>query len=445
MRRCVEFCCAEVLSSRIPPTRILVLIIPFWFLAQSVLAQNFIISPATSIVIGDRVNVKIVGLKANSKYTLKVEITDEWKRKWFSQISFYANRKGEFDLEKQRSLEGSYLGVDPLGLFWSSQLEKTPPKIAPDQFPEDNSEAIFKVLDGDSVILIHKMVRWLMIPGTKKEELRTDGLFGTLYKPVEEDTRGIAVILLGGSGGGNTWQRVTGSVLASQGYTVLALAYFNMETLPKKLELIPLEYVGKAINYIKTIPDVKAKKIGVIGYSRGSELALASASVYADLRFAVAIAPSHVVYQSFSPPDFPKTSSWTYNGNPLPFVPYKSFNPALTGRDNFTNYLKNDSLERLATIQVEKINGPVLLISGKEDLIWPSTMMADKIVKRLEAMRFRFKFRHISYDSAGHTIARFGYMPATQSTNNGGTAKGNAYAQYYAWQELIAFLKKIKS
>src|SRR5438067_734390 len=61
---------------------------------------------------------------------------------------------------------------------------------------------------------------------------------------------------------------------------------------------------------------------------------------------------------------------------------------------------------RRAEIPVEKIQGAVLLLSGKDDGIWQSARMADAIVDRLKHNHFAFSFQHLSYDHAGHSIAR---------------------------------------
>jgi pimeloyl-ACP methyl ester carboxylesterase len=57
-------------------------------------------------------------------------------------------------------------------------------------------------------------------------------------------------------------------------------------------------------------------------------------------------------------------------------------------------------------IPVERINGAVLLISGRDDEVWPSTEMADAIMTRFRRHRFAHRFVHLAYDHAGHGIGR---------------------------------------
>ncbi len=58
-----------------------------------------------------------------------------------------------------------------------------------------------------------------------------------------------------------------------------------------------------------------------------------------------------------------------------------------------------------AAIPVEKIRGPVLLVSGAEDQMWPSAAMGEGIRSRLQAAGHPFEVRHLSYDGAGHAVS----------------------------------------
>jgi hypothetical protein len=50
-----------------------------------------------------------------------------------------------------------------------------------------------------------------------------------------------------------------------------------------------------------------------------------------------------------------------------------------------------------SAIQVAKINGPILLLSGQDDQLGPCPQMANVICNRLQAKRFRHNFEHVSY------------------------------------------------
>lgn len=69
------------------------------------------------------------------------------------------------------------------------------------------------------------------------------------------------------------------------------------------------------------------------------------------------------------------------------------------------NGLKKYDHVSAATIKVERIKGPILLFSGKNDSVWPSSLMADMIEKRINDSDFKFDFNNIQYENAGHLIS----------------------------------------
>jgi hypothetical protein len=57
-----------------------------------------------------------------------------------------------------------------------------------------------------------------------------------------------------------------------------------------------------------------------------------------------------------------------------------------------------------AATQVENIQGSVLLISAKDDSMWPSDMSCNRIMQRLKINNFLFPYNHLSYTYASHLI-----------------------------------------
>ena len=99
------------------------------------------------------------------------------------------------------------------------------------------------------------------------------------------------------------------------------------------------------------------------------------------------------------------TSSWTYNNKEVSYVPapLKTISPALKG-DLYTAFsmmLEDEEAVKNAEIQVENINGAILIISGKNDEQWPATSMSNRIIERLKDNNFKFYKEHIILDG-GH-------------------------------------------
>ncbi len=270
-----------------------------------------------------------------------------------------------------------------------------------------------------------------------KTEIRSLGLVANLYQPAGKGPHP-AVLLLGGSGGGIGWQDATADTLARQGFAAMALAYAGKDDLATEIERIPLEYVQHAVEVLRIQPFVDRKHIAVVGVSKGAELALLLASMTPELNGVVAFAPSAYVWQSTTETT-KDTSSWTYRGKDVPFLRYGT----VAERTTIAAYYEagvaqaGDALAA-AAIPVERIRGPILLLSGREDNLWPSTAFGDAVVARLKANGFAHRYEHVAYPDAGHLISS---VRAEDVSRRGGTEAGNKAAQLDAQKRMIAFLK----
>lgn len=57
--------------------------------------------------------------------------------------------------------------------------------------------------------------------------------------------------------------------------------------------------------------------------------------------------------------------------------------------------LEDKTAVKNAEIKVENINGPLLILSGKDDDQWPASAMSDQIIERLKKNNFRYYNKHI--------------------------------------------------
>jgi dienelactone hydrolase len=278
-------------------------------------------------------------------------------------------------------------------------------------------------------------------------EVREGGLIANFHRP-SGSGKYPAIIVIGGSGGGLGSANAVGVLLAELGYATLALAYFGMETLPERLEEIPLEYFKQAIDFTRSHSSVATSKIGMLGTSKGGEGALLVGATYRDVGPIVAYSPSNVVFQAVQETWSDPKSSWTLGGKAVPFVPFQ-MDMELVERHGFYLglYLSciqdREAVER-AEIPVERINGPILLISGTDDAIWPSHMMCERVVERLTQWQFAFPYRHLTYKGAGHLLAGPSQLTSARSVrdrgmNLGGAESVNSAARDSAWREVLDF------
>lgn len=236
-------------------------------------------------------------------------------------------------------------------------------------------------------------------------ELNTPGINSQLF--VGEHTQQPLVVGLGGSEGGNAWAsgywKATRDEFLKRGYAFLALGYFGAKNAPDTLDRIAIDGVHNAIMKATEHAFIDKNKIAIVGGSRGADLALLLGSYYPEISCVVAIVPSHVSFPGHT--HHFSTSCWSYQGKELPFVPISeaAIEPLIQGdlRTTFELMLKDTLAEQKALIQVEKIKGAVLLLSAKADEIAPSTMMAEKMMARLESHNFRYPHEHIALEG-GH-------------------------------------------
>lgn len=267
------------------------------------------------------------------------------------------------------------------------------------------------------------------------------GLVATWYAPA---AKAPVVLVLGGSECGEKGGQFLAERIASLGYGALALAYCGTEGLPPAVTNIPLEYFSKAIDWIEKQPLTDKHHIGLYGISIGGETALVVAARDKRIKAVVAGVPSSVVWQGFDPKNYAAVfPTYLVDGKPVPYLPYDMSRPFVSILDLYQRSLDTLPAHPEAIIPVEAINGPVLLISGKADALWPSAAMGDQVMARLDAKGFKFPHQHIAYDNAGHVAAvPPSDNPAMKAVEGlGGTAEGNAAARTDAWTRITAFFK----
>jgi uncharacterized protein len=279
-------------------------------------------------------------------------------------------------------------------------------------------------------------------------EVREGGLVGRLYAAAGASQR-TGLLMLTGSGGGYP-DEYAARDLARAGYPVLALAYFrNREGNPPELEQkelrnVPLEYIFKALDWLAARPEVRADRIVVMGESRGAELALMIGSLRPDVAGVIAYSPQEVRWAAVGGGG----PAWTLGGVPLPYAE-GVYNRA-TPMSQFTDILDGPAdVRNAAAIEVERIRGPVLLISSRADALSPSARMADDLEARLRARGFPHRVENVQYEDASHLLMGFGRGQTEFRVNErftirfGGTAEGTERARNAGWSRVKEFLARL--
>lgn len=288
-------------------------------------------------------------------------------------------------------------------------------------------------------------------PPVVQRSVREVGIVGTYLRP-NDTQRHRGVIVLGGSDGGIRSAEYLGRRLADHGFVVLALAYFDLETLPPTLRDIPLEYFDTAVAWLQRQPNVEPHGIALVGGSRGAELALLIASDNRTVDRVVAYAPSHVVWGPVEKHPPRSSSAWTRAGQPLPFltpIPQSpSPAPLYRGTPDFLAALQ-DTRSAAAAIPIERSAAAILLLSGDDDQLWPSTFMARQLASRLADHRHPYRVEHLSFPGAGHVLTP-GFDPYVTEVKHplgltlalGGAPEANRLAQEKSWSSVLQFLRE---
>lgn len=412
------------------------------------------------------VTIRVSSLKPGEPVTLRASMPDYQHRTWSAEATFLADNHGVVDVTRDAPKYGSYSGIHAMGLIWSMlpQNVQHPQEVMYDPSLEDASYPLtLAALAGNRVLAQTTLTRYLRAPNVTKTLVTTNGLTGVMYAPATPGQHP-AIIVLGGSEGGWLSSSPEAALLASHGYTALALAYFQgfqasdprLASLPKMLMNLPLEYFAKAADWLRQQSGVDPKHVGIIGWSKGAEAALITAATFPkDFQAVIAFMPSSVAWSGIEYGPGPISSSWTLHGKPLSWINpviniamFSSGKP-LAFLDSYQAGLKDAAAVDKATIPVEKIAGPVLLVSATDDQIWPSSVMARQIMQRLAAHHHAYADESLCYAGVGHDI-QAPYRPTNASVvvvpggsfAFGGNPTAYAYADRDAWNKVLAFLHK---
>jgi uncharacterized protein len=275
-----------------------------------------------------------------------------------------------------------------------------------------------------------------------------------LYRAPDHEGPHPAVLALGGSDGGTP--EYFADLLVPEGFACLALAYWGTPETQVWFTEIPLERIERGLRWLRSRSETKTHdgRVALVGASRGAELALLVAATFPELVGpVVAYTPSSVTWQGIDltlPPGATR-SSWTFRGKPLAYV---SFPPGIAPKqsDQGVSWLPvmdaglNDA-EAVgpAMIPIERCTGPVLLVSGGDDHVWPAATMSKMLMDRMVSHGRSEWIRHLHYPKAGHML-----FPYTRPTDTrvpempmdlGGNPENDAAAHLDAWPTVLKCLR----
>jgi dienelactone hydrolase len=428
-------------------------------------AQRLTVSPATDVLIGTPLNITVSGLAAGAEVSVhSLRVLTGWTGQpsvYGAQARYRADAQGRVDLATAAPMEGSYQGADVQGLFWSAQLVPGP---VPEGLARD--QVRLSLRQGERVLHAVTLTLRRSHPAV---ELRPVAEFpGAVLASLPGVGPLPALIAMGGSEGGSHTAREAALRLASQGFAVLGLPYYSpsgwgpngptppeLPTLPQTFVNIPVDRLQTARDWLARQPGVDADRIGLYGVSKGAEFALLAASRMPWVRSVVAVVPTDVTWEGWGqdvPPG--QSASFAWQGQPLPFVPYKGMAQEMAGfstggpvrfrRPHEAGRAAHPGAVAAARIPVERYAGALMVIGADNDQVWGSGPMARRIAAARQTAGLATDL--LVYPTAGHALSGPGWSPTTGYNAGpmqmGGDPPANGRAVADAWPKTLDFLRR---
>ncbi len=446
-----------------------------WTAASASNASSLLVSP-TSDVLSEPVRVRIQGVQPGAEVIVRASFRDHQDSPWNAEARFFADAHGAVDTDADVSLGGTYTGtgagqllcsalpvaIRDLSAHKASLGNSARPLISPVlvDISYINIEVSASVVGAKP--LVATVRRGYAHDGVVANEVSTAEVVGVYYAPPPNVAQRQAVLVIGGSGGGVSWQQA--ALLASHGHPALAIAYFGYKDLPPALVDIPLERFSAGVQWLRA--KTKSSQVAVVGTSRGSEAAQLLAVHFPEgVAQVVLISPAHLGHGGFGNDVGAARAAWTLRGQSVPFVRFAGdatasdetafreqgkMPPGFVGTPSFLPFWNSDRAAADWGIPVERANARFLVLAGTADTMWPSWIAADRIAARVSSRRRADLVRVVTYPGAGHAISRVAFAnamsdftlhPVTKSfASVGGLPAANCAAGFDVWKQILAFI-----
>lgn len=151
------------------------------------------VTPASALA-DEPVHIQATGLPPLQMVTLMATTKDDKGNLYRSRAFYRANEAGELDLKRDPAVGGHYMGVHPMGLFWSLKPERafdrlikrdvmnTPTWITLDLYDSVYIHKVGEVQPKASQVL----QRWFSSPDLQRVPIREGRVRGALFLPPGE-------------------------------------------------------------------------------------------------------------------------------------------------------------------------------------------------------------------------------------------------------------------
>lgn len=399
----------------------------------------------------ESVRLSVDGLTPGEEVTLAASMTDTRGVLFMSFAHYKADGNGQVDVSTMESVGGSYRGVFPMGLLssLSPALEKqkftrffkrdveNPNIVTMSVFRGHLSNEKLVGEDRSEPLSTATHLRHYLAPGVQRIPVRYGKVRGCLFLPPGDGPFPGVVDMFGTAGGLLEYRAAQ---LASRGIAALALAFFGYDDLPKYLEELNISYFEEAVEFLLKHDKIEKPNVGVVGVSKGGDLALSMSTFIPEVTAVVWINGNISNAQSRLNLHEGSISGLSFDGEKFKI---------LDGAVDCTEAV-NDPKEYPETIiPIERADANFLFLVSCDDRNWKSEMFADLAVEHLQ-LAGKTNYTINKYPGAGHLLEP-PYSNFCRSSYHklvgrdlvwGGSLRPHADAQVHAWDALLTFLCK---
>uniref|UniRef100_A0A3B5MCZ5 BAAT/Acyl-CoA thioester hydrolase C-terminal domain-containing protein n=1 Tax=Xiphophorus couchianus TaxID=32473 RepID=A0A3B5MCZ5_9TELE len=375
------------------------------------MAISLTLLPSARCLFDEPVQVKVAGLRSNQLVTLRARSTDERGVVFNSSASYRADGSGEIDLNRDASLSGSYVGVEPMGLLRSLKADTSHKYFYKDKALEPFM-VNFSVHEEEEGGILAEATneRRLIGDGVMRVPVEVGNIQGVLFTPPEGPFPAVLDL-------GTLMSEKRASLLANKGFIVLALPIFIGKP---KLERMNLDDFEEAVKFLQ---------------NHFPKITLFEAVVWINGCSASAVLPLYYKNRQI-------LSALKFDMNKVISTQSGAF---------IIKYAMHDSLKeenKASLVPIERASGQFLFVASEDDFNWDSKAYMDEMVDRLKR-HGKENFESVSYPEAGHYLEPpFG--PYCHSSFHGfvgipvlwgGEPRAHAAAEVHLWSKIQEFFR----
>ena len=253
-----------------------------------------------------------------------------------------------------------------------------------------------------------------------KTSLTIDGFDGIYY--ASKTTSNKAIIVLLGDKADDILNK--GAVKYLSNYANVFSLALKQDAHDNGVSNFKLEYIEKAINYLKTQGN---QKIGIFGVSMQATIALVAATYFNDLSLVISISGCDYIPWGFKQGKLDKykhaewpsyTSLLTYKNQELDYhhinlskheyyqmyLDAKAKYHEMHSKTIFDYAEQVNPIDKNSFIKLEKAQAELVLVASKDDSMWDSYKYAMRLNERLKASNYTYPIHLLTYDYGTHLI-----------------------------------------